>query len=278
MSQPEPGSVEWLAYMTASKIGAVVGTSPYESRFSLWHRMAGNLGPQELTNPMNVGNVLEPALIAWFKSQHPDIEVAPSKWCVHPRVKWAAATPDAFAGLDALVEAKTARNAWEWANGVPAGYQDQCQWEMWVTGTQRVYVVALVAMDLVEHVIEYDAGRVAELTQEAAVFMDSLRHNEPPPLDGSTYTYQAIRELHPEIDPDDVDIHDDLALRWLDARWSVEHWTEQEQQAKSEIAALMGNAKRARWNSTTLFTRQARNGGTPYLVTGRNLPEIGSAA
>ena len=33
-----PGSDEWRKYMTASKIAAVMGHSPYESRFSLWHR------------------------------------------------------------------------------------------------------------------------------------------------------------------------------------------------------------------------------------------------
>ena len=37
----EPGSAAWLQRMSASKIAAVVGLSSYQSRFSLWHRMAG---------------------------------------------------------------------------------------------------------------------------------------------------------------------------------------------------------------------------------------------
>jgi len=37
----EPGSAGWYQFMTASKVAAAMGLSPYESPFSLWHRMAG---------------------------------------------------------------------------------------------------------------------------------------------------------------------------------------------------------------------------------------------
>lgn len=278
MTGPTPGTAEWLRYMTASKIAAVVGTSPYESRFSLWHRMRGDIPAQPENDQMAVGNILEPALLAWFRQQHPDKEFTTGRWIVHPTVDWAGATPDGFAGPDELVEAKTARDAWEWQAGVPAGYYDQCQWQMWVTNTERTYVVALVAMTLVERVVDRDQDRIDHLVREAVNFMDSLSTGTAPAIDGSTHTYLAVRELHPEIDDDTVTIPHDLAVQWLDAKSEAARWTSAEQQAKTAIADLMGNARRATWNDRTLFTRQARGNGTPYLVAARNLPANGAAA
>jgi putative phage-type endonuclease len=282
VNAPAPGSPEWLTYMTASKIAAVVGTSPYESRFSLWHRMHGDLGPQEVNAQMGVGHVLEPALLDWWQSQHPEFELYPSRWMAHDSIPWAAATPDGLAatslGVEALVEVKTARDSWEWRDDqVPEGYRDQCQWQMFVTGTRRVYIAALVSMELIERTVEWDTARIEHLVSEAVAFMASLEAGTPPAIDGSAHTYQAVRELHPDIDPDDVEIPGVLAVAWLDARESLAESIEAEQRHKSEIAALMGTARRAVWDGHTLFTRQSRGGGTPYLVAGRNLP-TGAAA
>lgn len=281
---PAPGSPEWLKYMTASKIAAVVGTSPYESRFSLWHKMHGDIPSGHVTdNPVfQYGHYLEPVLLKWFGDQHPELIVSEGEWT--ERDGWAGATPDGrfvlggladdYPGAPAagLVQCKTSRLSWEWDDGVPAGYYDQCQWEMWVTGERVCYIAADVMMEFREFRVDRNDDRIAFLTSEARQFMDSLTRDEAPPIDGSTETYVAIRALHPEIDPDDVEIPATLAVQWLNARDGLAIYTEQEARAKSEIAALMGNARRATWDGHTLFTRQARNGGTPYLVAGRNLP------
>jgi len=278
---PKPGSAEWLKYMTASKIAAVVGTSPYESRFSLWHRMHGDLEPQPQTDVMTYGHYLEPVLLQWFADQHPELTVKPGGWV--QRDDWAGATPDGtfyHEGLAAggLLQCKTSRLSWEWETGVPAGYYDQVQWEMWVAGEDVAYVVVDVAMEFREFPVERDNDRIEFLVTEARVFMDSLAAGVAPALDGSAHTYQAIRSLHPEIDPESVEVPAELALRWLDAREQVADATEAEQLAKNEIADLMGNAQRAVWGETTLITRQARKGGTPYLVAARGLPSTRKAA
>lgn len=283
MTGPKPGSAEWLRYMTASKIAAVVGTSPYESRFSLWHRMHGDLEPQPQTDVMTYGHYLEPVLLQWFADQHPSFDVNPGRWV--ERDGWAGATPDGSyrlrddcdADLD-IVQAKTSRLSWEWAAGVPAGYYDQVQWELWVTGAQRCYVVADISMEFREFLVERDNDRIELLVAEARAFMDSLKAGVAPALDGSEHTYQAIRQLHPDIDPESVDVPEELAVRWLDSRDAVDAATEAEQLARNEIADLMGNAQRAVWNDITLLTRQARGGGTPFLKAASGLPSARKAA
>lgn len=42
---PAPGTPAWRRYLTASKISAVMRTSPWQTRFQLWHEMAGNIQP-----------------------------------------------------------------------------------------------------------------------------------------------------------------------------------------------------------------------------------------
>jgi len=280
VTAPKPGTAEWLRYMTASKIAAVVGTSPYESRFSLWHRMAGNIGPQPQSDAMEYGHYLEPVLLKWFADKHPEFDVRPGLW--ETRDGWAGATPDgAFnpaPGALRLVQCKTSRLAWEWDNGVPPGYVDQCQWEMWVTGAEASYVVADVMMEFREYAVERDDERIAVLVTAGREFMDSIAAGTPPDLDGSLETYLAVRELHPDIDPIDYEVPAIQAHAWLSARDALESATEAERVAKTTIADLMGTARRATFGEHVLFTRQARNGGTPYLVAGRDLPKIGALA
>lgn len=275
MNGPKPGSAEWLKYMTASKISAVVGTSPYESRFSLWHRMAGTIGPQAEKPEMEYGDYLEPVLLQWFADQHPELHVLKGIWCSHDRF---GATPDGLwedaDGDQGLIECKTGRQAWEWADGVPPGYRDQVQWALWVTGEQVCYVVADVAMEFREYRIVFDPIRAAYLVAEARKFLASLDAGKAPSIDDSMHTYLALRELHPGIEDVDVEVPTRLARQWLRARSRVRFWEAAEQKAKNRIADLMTTARRATWRDWTLFNRQAKTGGTPYLVSGRKLPDF----
>lgn len=281
MNAPTPGSPEWLTYITASKVAAIVGTSPYESRFSLWHRMSGNLPPQEQNDQMTRGNYLEPAILTWFADQHPELGVAGTQeWVTHHVWTWAGATLDGRTANDGCpVEVKSARYAWEWANGaVPPGYVDQCQWQAFITDTPRVYVAALVDMEFVERTVERDDDRIAYLLKEATEFRDSLLEGRAPGLDDSTHTYQAIRTLHPDLDPTEHELDDDDAREFIyarrnyldaEARWAL---------ARSRMTELMGSAQRATHDRKTVAIRKAKNGGTPWVEAARNLPTIGATA
>lgn len=277
-----PGSPEWLRFITASKVAAIVGTSPYESRFSLWHRMAGNLPPQEQNDDMARGHYLEPAIRQWYADQHPEYVVSGPMWLTHPGHPWAGATLDGLvdigSGISCPLEVKTARNAWEWADGVPPGYRDQCQWQAFILGAPRVHVAALVDMEFIERVVERDDDRIDYLFRECSAFRDSLRTGTPPPLDDSMHTYQAIRTLHPDIDPEAVDVTTRAAVDFIAARRELTTAEARWNLARSEMADLMGSAQRATHDGQTVALRKARNGGTPWVEAPRTLPEIGTAA
>jgi len=289
---PVPGSAEWLSWMTASKVAAVMGTSPFESRFSLWHRMAGQIGGEVENDEMRYGLVIEPALVAWFAQAHPELTLDPAAptWITWPtdERRWAA-TPDAIViepdGRQVPLEVKTGRDAWEWAASetlwspgeplaIPPGYHDQVQWQIALMGSTHGYVAADVMMSLRWYRIDADPERVQAIMREVDEFMASLARHEAPPIDGSTFTYQAIRELHPDIDDVDVQANSEDAEAWLAARQICSVSERIEREARSRLIDAMGNARRLTWGEHTLLTRQSKNGGTPYAVAGRHLPDL----
>ncbi len=285
-----PGSPEWMRLMTASKIAAVVGLSPWESRFSLWHRMAGLVPPDPDSDVKRRGHYLEPAVVAWWADQHPEWKVKNGGTWVHPEDARFAASPDqvVLTGVDdihnwlRLLEVKTStaddQRGAEGTDQIPPHYFVQCQWQMECTGTSVCHVALLDAwLTFREYVVEYDPQEAAGLRAEAAAFMDSLpwgSNPRKPDLDAHGATYQAVRALHPQIEDQDVELERDLAEAFCAARHGKRAADDQYVRACSQVANAMGRARRARYLDHTIVTRQARGDGPPHLVAGRNLPTL----
>ncbi|MFE6868362.1 YqaJ viral recombinase family protein [Kitasatospora sp. NPDC057692] len=93
-----PGSPEWHTARAdgvgGSEIAAVMGLSPFESRFSLWHRKQGLLAPVEENPQMYWGNRLEPVVLAEFAERHPEWVVRRAPTYAGPGRPWQIANPD----------------------------------------------------------------------------------------------------------------------------------------------------------------------------------------
>lgn len=290
---PAPGSPAWYRYMTASKIAAVMDHSPYDSYLSLWLRMAGDIPAEPMDDTMRRGHYLEPAIVAWFKDQHPDWTVEPTGMWIHPHYRWAGGTPDGAIhlpnGETRGLEAKSSDLEHEWGeegtNQVPPAYYDQTQWQMFVTGWRVVHLaVILPHFRFAEYVIEYDREHVKTMVTAAVRFMQSLLAGQRPkldPLDGHTETYKALRTLAPGITEETVQVEPDLAIEYVNAVTAAKDAAYRETAAKSQLAEAMGEARAAVVGKLKLAGRQSRGGGTPYLVAARNLPtpeQIGDAS
>lgn len=277
----EPGTTEWLAHMTASKIAAVVGLSPWESRFSLWHKMAGNVtdpepGPDD---ERSRGHYLEAGVAAWFADTHPEWDVRPATTYRSPVHPWMVATPDRLLiskDSTELLEVKTDARGDDWSQGVPAYYQAQAQWQMAVTGTTRVHFAVLgTYLSFEAHTVERSVAEVDRLTRAAAEFMDTLPgriNHQFPPLDDHHATYQTVRELHPDIDPDTVELTEAVADAYCRAQADLKTAKAAEQAARTRVADAMGTAQKATHAGTSIARRQAKGDGVPYVVAARNLP------
>lgn len=283
----DPGSDQWMKYMTASKIAAVMGHSPYESRFSLWHRMNGTVPAQVENDELQRGTLLEPAVCEWWASKHPDAKLYRSPMYRHPLWEWVAATPDRIVRYGdgrepELLEAKTANNSWEWGeegtDEIPPFYYDQVTWQLGVFGLEVCHVAALFSgLQFKAYRVEFNADYFARLVGEGRVFMESLWAGEKPSidaLDGHMETYVAIRYLHPDIELEEVEIPFRLALAVQDAVLDKESLERRTNLLKIQLTDLMGGAKDALFEGHKIARRQARGDGTPYVVFPPSLKSI----
>lgn len=276
-----PGDPEWAKRMSASKIAAVVGHSPYESRFSLWHKMSGNLAWDDGQNPDEKarGHYLEPALRQWFRDHHPDLTVERTGTWARDLFEWQIASPDGLVDDDALIECKTSNKDWEWGepgtDQVPVYYDDQAQWSMLVTGRSRCWFSVLTSfMEFREYVVDYDPAKAAWLVESADAFMRSLRMPASvPSIDEHDATYRAIRKLHPAIDDVEVEIPLPLALDYAEAKGTKDRAEAAYRHAGARISALLGTARVAKTATgfTVAYRKAGRSGSDPYLNPGRGL-------
>lgn len=273
----EPGTPDWHAARAngigGSEIAAVMGLSPYESRFSLWYRKQGLIGPVEESEEMYWGKEHEPAICRRFARTHPELDVTVAPTYAHPDRPWQIANPDRHAGPD-LFEAKTARDAEGWGTEgtaeIPVHYRSQCIHYMDVTGARRCWVGVLIAgSEYREYVVEYDPADALMQRQAGAEFMRTLAAGERPSIDGHSATYQAIRELPDGMD--DVDVEIETALRDRFHQAQDAYWL-----AEDELTACKGllldhidTGRRAVCERQRVATRTVRDGKTYQLLPAR---------
>lgn len=272
------GSPEWMARMSASKIAAVVGLSPYQSRYSLWMRMAGLVAPEEQSDEMARGHYLEPGCAAWFADQHPEFRVETTGTWVHRDHDWMVASPDRLGvredGHTVLVQCKTAGDRENWgaagSDEVPVGYRKQVMWEMLVTGVSTCYFATLLPyLEFREYVVRFDEAEAAELAAAARQFLDSLAAGVRPRIDEHKATYEAVKQLHPQIRDEQVEVPEAIAELYLDAIEMEKAAKDQKRFASALLADHMGTAREAWAGGRKIAQRQVKADGIPFVCVAR---------
>lgn len=270
----DSGSEDWHKLreksIGGSEVGTILGLNPWESPFYLWATKTGNIPPKELNSfAVTLGNVLEPVIIdTLIPQKHPDWQVYRTGTYQHGSYDFMHANPDALAKIDdewIIVEVKTSRNYWD---QVPPAYVAQVMHYMNIMGLKRAVILGLVAMDWVEHWIDFDEFEAQTIEERVIEFMDLIKSNTKPEWDGSQSTYEAVRQMHPDIDGSEVEIEALTTLANTQAKF--EEIDAELKQQKSMVLAAMGSAQHAYveidGQKYRVASRQARNGGTPFLV------------
>ncbi len=208
-TRPQPGTPEWCALVTASKVPAMLGLSPWDSPLSMWLKMAGRAPWDEESQAMRRGNMLENAVLDWWLADNPEaVEVDRQPWCQLMDEDWCGATPDMsiLGATDEpeFVDAKTTTDDEEsWWDGPPAHYLTSSMWQLAMAPrVKRVHLAVLFGrrLTLRKFTVERDDELCGALIDRAREFYLSLAADEPPPLSGMACEYDAIRKAHPEID------------------------------------------------------------------------------
>ena len=257
-----PNSPEWDDIRSrgigGSEIAAVVGLSPWVSRFALWHRKRGTLGKQDVNAGMDWGHRLEPVVCDAFAEAHPEFTAMPAGTYQHAERSWQLANVDRLLWEPrrkkptSLLEVKTAHqyDAHEWgADGtedIPPYYRCQVLWYMDVLGVPEAHLAVLIGgSDYREYRITYAADEAEWLRAQGEEFWQTVLDGTPPGLDGSDATYEAVRKLHPEINGEDVEIDQALYAAYAVTKKKADEAKAEHQKAKSEVLDAMGEAKRA---------------------------------
>jgi putative phage-type endonuclease len=265
-----PNSAEWhaarAAGIGASEIAAVLGLSPWESKFSLWHRKKGLIDGHIDKEILWWGRELEQPIARRFLLEHPNYRVARTgTWRSKDRM-WQLCNPDRFAYCPhrAPVEIKWSPYSDGWGTGIediPVYYRCQVLWQVDVLGAEFGFLAALVGAEYREYVIEHDADDIAIMRDAGARFMESLANDERPDIIADGHTYQALRELHRDIERIDVEICAEMAREYRSALATAKAAEAQKQLAKSRVLDAMGKARRAVCDGVPLATRVASRHG-----------------
>lgn len=301
-----PGDEQWTRTMTASKVAAVLGLSPWQSPYSLWMEMSGRVNRPQSNDAQRRGTYLEAGVLAWWRDQHKgESPWAASvgyedewheRWTEQPEYAlgdWAAATPDAVAFVEVpdrweavLVEAKTAARSDDWGDpgtdDIPAYYYAQVTWQMHVSGIHTCYIPVLTGgLRFAEYVVHYDPANGAAMERMCRDFYDSLAGDVPPDLDDSVATFDTVKRAHPDIDRgESVELDRRLArglVLWCDELKVTEKQTRHH---KSRAIEAMGRAQYATCDGVRIARRQPRGDDVTFVVLAKpeDLTESETAA
>jgi len=270
------GSEAWHALrrqgIGGSNVGTILGLNPWESAFGLWAKRTGQIVDPPVDNwSVRFGNAFEEPILKMWAVEHPEYEIFLAGTYRHPLHPYLLANPDALArhretGEWIVVEVKTARSSWY---ELPPAYHAQVMHYMTVFGLKSATVVAVAGWNWQEHVVEFDEFESEAQVAACRRFWDHLEQVVKPEWDGSKATYEAQRQLNPNIDDDQVDL-DDLGVALLEKQKLFDVAEAELLQVKSEVLDRMGKARHGVIKegeaTVRVASRQARGNGTPWLV------------
>lgn len=240
----------------ASEVAAVLGRHPYASPWSIWARKVGLVPapePGDESEAQWLGRALEPIIAARFAEETGLVVAGEQMMLSRPGMPWARATVDGLVfdrggpidehgvidgyGVDdalGVLELKfTSEPPW---SELPEHHALQVQWQLYVVGLGRGWLAAMhlafgrPRFRLYE--VERDERLLAEIVPEVERFwFDNCLSSEPPPVDGSDATTEALKAVfgEPVSDAGSVEL-DDEALGSLEVL----------RQAKAEAKVLAG--------------------------------------
>jgi len=273
----ETGSPEWAKWreqgIGGSEVSAILGLNEYKSPYALWAERTGKIDVEPVNNwSVRFGKAFEEPILRMWLEDNPDWLLATTGTFVDNKYPFLQASPDALArnkvtGEWIVIEVKTARYSWD---SLPVGYRAQVVHYLDVLGINRGLVLAVAGWNWFETWVEYDEFEALAQREEVIRFWKMVTENQEPDFDGAHSTYETVRKLNPEIDPDQeyeiTESEDDL-LREFQREYDIAEL--QLTELKSRILSQMKKAKTAYvvlgGKKIIVATRQARGSGLPYL-------------
>ncbi len=264
---------EWLAGrrlgIGGSDAPAVLRKSPWVSPWALWADKRGLLTSRDSSDRrLLIGNLLEPVVAQLFEIET-GIQVSqPGQFRIFfGENDYQRATLDRIAENEVAVELKTENFPHKWKDGIPLYYQIQIQHQMAVIGADRIYMAVFFGPNFEFQVFEQERNDrfIGAMTRAEEVFWRSVLSDDPPEVDGSESTRDALQLVESDKGTE-IELPAD-ELRRLDQQREesaskIDEWTRVYQEAENKIKALMGPNEIALLNGQKAFTWKANKNGT----------------
>lgn len=227
--------LEWRSGgIGASDVPIIVGLAPAswgKSPYTLWLEKAGilPLDDHESEN-MEFGKYAEHMVAPWFHDRTGLYIAGEQTRCHRPRAPWMRCTLDGFvvesegSGIaDALggAEIKTTGDTAEaWEAEIPDHYVAQTQWQMAVTGFDRIFLptihFAFGRRAFRIHEVKRDQEAIDWLIARCSEFWRLVQENNPPAIDASGATGRALAAQYADATNDTIvdltELADDITL------------------------------------------------------------------
>lgn len=264
-----PGTPEWHQArkgVGGSDIGTIAGKNPWASPYTLWAKKTGLVSDDIAPSmAMRMGTAFEAPIRDLYREEHPFQTVHDTgTWQSVSHPTWKA-NPDGIIefhdGELGILEIKHSRSYW---NDVPPAYALQVQWYLHVLGLKRGVIVSVAAGEYSEWEIDYDAEAMGYLEDDVRRFEQHVASNIAPEWDGSTATYELIRELSPGLSDGEIELGD----LWEHLSNALDDYKRAEKlfnAFKSATLAQMEGIKYGVYNGERVITLQAR-AGKPFIT------------
>lgn len=257
MKIEEPTDREaWLAArrkgIGASEAAAICGASRWSSPYSVWlEKIDGKSNFGQENEMMQAGHRHERTIAEWFAEQHPDATI---KDLGDFAMVWADLPVPMFATLDRLITdmgvpsaVLELKCAWgpsgkQWETQVPLAYQIQMTHQMLCAGLQTAYVAALIdGYKFRWHRMDFNQKFADALVRKLAKFWKFVETREPPPVDFSKATTDALAAQWMPPNPTTVELPM-VALDWTNERAAIAGRIKSDEQRDSLLANLLRQA------------------------------------
>lgn len=265
------GSPEWhearRGNVGGSQVGAILGVNPWESTITAYYKFRGEIDDSiEPSMSMRLGTKLEEPLLEIFFEQHSDFERLPSGTYQSNANKRFHANPDALFRYDdkiGVVEVKFSRDYW---TEIPKHYEAQLRWYLGVLGVERGIFVVLGGSTYQEFEIVHDQFQFEAIVSSVQRFLDHVDSGIPPAWDGSESTYETVRILNPNINPDETEDLGDLGMYLSLAKDELDEAEFKYRELLSRTLDAMGTSKYGAVEDQVIVYRTQRKDGKPYLA------------
>lgn len=283
---PKPGSAEHFAKITASKVPTILGVSPWQSQYELWHMMAGNI-PLETVSPskqkmFDWGHSAELAMADYDSRINPEYEFSAGEVAYTDTglpfdnlVTVDRVATHRETGHQMIREYKTVNSfdaLQKWGkpsevDAVPANYLAQVIFQRGVSGIHDGAVL-VQGMGVPEvHEVLWDQRLYDGIVERCIAWAESLEKDQPPKLDGSTATYRAARALHDDIDKGaTLQITESEAVDLVGMKLAIETAESRFNEARSALLERMGTCQYVKVDKQTVMRRQNSAHGVSLIM------------